>query len=396
VTLRTLPPTAAPLSAPDLLSGLIGLLSPDAMTAQVTAGLRHRLGVEHACLVSSGRAALTMILQALAAISPRRRVVVPAYTCFSVPAAVVRAGMELDVCDIDPDTLDFDWDQLEALISEATPLCVISTHLFGLPADVPRTRRLCGPRGVFVVEDAAQAFAVVRDGGWVGTAGDVGFFSFGRGKNVSASGGGAIVTKSAELGRALERVCAALPPMRPLSGFTALAEAAVTSLLVHPRFYWLPSRLPFLRLGTTLYSTAFDIGRLSGTQVGLLRDWETRAALSNGARASRVDALRALPGAVLPPAGSVCLRLPVVCRSTEVRDRLCGSESGRRLGLSPMYPTAVTDIPELHDALGDRDVPRARELAGRLLTVPVHPLVSENDIDAIAELIAAAQRTGGR
>jgi perosamine synthetase len=64
--------------------------------------LQERLGVRHLRLVSSGRAALTVLLEAMEQGSERREVVVPAYTCFSVPSAVARAGLTLRLCDVDP------------------------------------------------------------------------------------------------------------------------------------------------------------------------------------------------------------------------------------------------------------------------------------------------------
>ena len=110
--LRTLPPVAAPSAPADLLAGLRGVLRPERAVESLAADIGRTLGVADVFLMSSGRAALTLILRALARTSPRRRVVVPAYTCFSVAASVVKAGLDLVPCDIDPKTLDFDFDEL--------------------------------------------------------------------------------------------------------------------------------------------------------------------------------------------------------------------------------------------------------------------------------------------
>ena len=66
---------------------------PQAALDGLAASLRSALDVPHVYLVSSGRAALTLILRALGRLSPRRHVILPAYTCFSAPAAVGRAGL---------------------------------------------------------------------------------------------------------------------------------------------------------------------------------------------------------------------------------------------------------------------------------------------------------------
>lgn len=107
--------------------------------------------------------------------------IVPAYTCFSVPSAIVRAGLDVVLCDVEPETLDFNFTELEGLINEDV-LCVAPTHLFGRPADVDRVKRLCEGKGIVVVEDAAQAMGGQSGGRLLGTLGDVGFFSLGRGR----------------------------------------------------------------------------------------------------------------------------------------------------------------------------------------------------------------------
>jgi dTDP-4-amino-4,6-dideoxygalactose transaminase len=79
-------------------------------------------------------------------------VIYTAYTCFTVPSAVRRAGLEVVPCDVREDTLDFDFDRLEALLDDGT-LCVVPTHLFGVPSDIDRVRSFAGRKGIYVVED---------------------------------------------------------------------------------------------------------------------------------------------------------------------------------------------------------------------------------------------------
>ena len=89
---RTLPPSAAPIHWRDLVEGLVGLVRPHATMHRLQAEFRAHFGVKHVWFVSSGKAALTLILQVLHRLSGRSQVVVPGYTCFSVQSAVVRAG----------------------------------------------------------------------------------------------------------------------------------------------------------------------------------------------------------------------------------------------------------------------------------------------------------------
>ncbi len=388
---RCLPPVTAPSTPGDLLSGLLAAIRPVRALGSLEGDFRTSLGARHVFLVSSGRAALTIILRALARTSSRRRVIAPAYTCFSVAASVVKAGLDLVLCDISPATLDFDYDALQVLLTESAPLCVISTHLFGVPADTRRTLSMCRPHQTIVVEDAAQAFGFCSGDRWLGTAGDVGFFSFGRGKTVSACGGGAIVTNSTELGPVLRQEWQQTGLPSSIRTFIALAQAATVSVFVRPALYWLPAHLPFLGIGQTRYSTDFRLERMSGTCAGLLRSWRARASEMNGARVTRLAQLAGAAGSLAPTEGVPLLRLPIMCRTRVERDRLC--DLGRRegLGIVRVYPTALNAVPELAAVVGDGRYPGAEAVAERLVTVPVHPLVSDSEIASIRRVLAVAR-----
>src|SRR5436189_5795420 len=120
---RTIPPAAAPIRLKDVWYGLQGLVSPDGALKAAEDGIREEFGVAHVFLVSSGTAALALTLTVLKSLSPRREVVLPAFTCFSVPAAILNAGLRPVLCDISSSTFDFDHALLQETINEQT-LCV--------------------------------------------------------------------------------------------------------------------------------------------------------------------------------------------------------------------------------------------------------------------------------
>src|SRR3989441_11014367 len=88
---RRVPPAAAPLCWKDLWHGVSGIFSPERSLRALEAEIRRHFAVSHVFLVSSGTAALTLTLMALKSLSPKTEVVIPAYTCFSVPAAILRS-----------------------------------------------------------------------------------------------------------------------------------------------------------------------------------------------------------------------------------------------------------------------------------------------------------------
>jgi dTDP-4-amino-4,6-dideoxygalactose transaminase len=383
---RTLPPAAAPLGFADLAHGLAGLCAPGRALRAREAELRRHFGVRHVWLVSSGTAALVIALRALRSLSGRSEVVIPAYTCFSVPAAVVAAGLRPVLCDIDPSTFDFGHSELARVVGPRT-LCVVAHHLFGIPADVAGIRSLCAPRGAFVVEDAAQAMGVTAGGRPLGTLGDVGIFSLGRGKHITCGSGGVVLTGDQAIAAAVTSQCERVPAPTALDNLKDLASAALLALFVRPRLFWIPTALPFLKLGQTLYPREIPLAGLSGTKAGLLRNWRRRLAWSNDVRSRTAAGLR--EALHLTPAEEPVpyLRVPVLAASGAERKRIHARGQRRGLGISLAYPMPVHDIPELKHAFAGQRFPSAERLAERLLTLPTHHWLERSDVAAIADCV---------
>jgi perosamine synthetase len=382
---RTVPPAAAPLRWADLRHGVAGIFAASRSLRAREEEIRRHFGVAHVFLVSSGTAALTLTLTALKSCSPRTGVVIPAYTCFSVAAAVVKAGLRPVLCDIDPATFDFDYGLLARTLRSDT-LCVVSHHLFGIPSDVDRLRALCHTRGVTIVEDAAQAMGGERDGRPLGTLGDVGIFSLGRGKNITCGAGGIIVTNCPRTAAAIAWYYRRLPSASTGGVLKELARLAVMTAFIRPRLYWLPTALPFLRLGQTVYPRDIAVRRLSGMQAGLLRGWQSRLARSNRTRSETATDLSRRLRLPLPLGPRPYLRLPMLATTPAERARLYARSQERGLGLSLAYPTPINEIPDIRGAFNGARFPAARRVADSLLTLPTHHWLSEADKRAIVEL----------
>lgn len=398
---RTLPPSAAPIEFRDLVEGLLGLLRPQSTLEQLQAEFGQYFGVKHVWFVSSGKAALTLILQALHGLSGREKVVLPGYTCFSVPSAVVRARLSVALCDVDPLSLDFDFAHLSKM-ADSSVLCVLATHLLGMGIDVPRVVELCRRQGIFVIEDVAQAFGGHCGAVPFGAIGDVSFLSFGRGKNITCGSGGAILTNNDRIGEALAREYAPLPDISLVGMLKNWLEVAVTQLLIKPSLYWLPVGLPFLKLGETKFYTDFPVSRLDPIRAGLLRRWKRRLDKSTASRVAHSEQiLRSLTvGDVrtLKPfvrGQPVYLRFPVLMRSKQEKDAVCRLSARQGLGISSMYPSSLQHIAELRDALSSQEVPQSTSIAERLVTLPTHEFLSDSDLVRISDALQAAQRVAG-
>lgn len=110
---RTLPPAVAPIGMANIASGILAMFQGESATLSFTNQLKTYFNVKHCFLLSSGKASLTLILQALKELHPDKdEVLIPAFTCYSVPAAIVRAGLKVRICDVEPESLDFDYREL--------------------------------------------------------------------------------------------------------------------------------------------------------------------------------------------------------------------------------------------------------------------------------------------
>lgn len=388
---RTLPPAAAALSLADLWRAVKDFRAGGRSVETLEAEIGRHFGARHVALVSSGTAALVISLRALKAQQPgRTEVVIPAYTCFSVPAAVVKAGLKPVLCDINPSTFDLDEAGLERAIG-ANTLAVVAHHLFGIASDIDRVRARCAPLGIAVIEDAAQAMGIEVGGRALGTLGDIGLFSLGRGKHLTCGSGGVILTKSDALAGAIRRACAALPQQTAIETLKSLAVVLVMAVFTRPSLYWIPASLPFLGLGRSVYPTHVKVKRLSAVSAALLQNWRARLRRAHDDCARTSGDLGKRLGLPLPhgPAHPY-LRLPILVGTPEMRDGIYEQSRRAGFGMSRAYPTPVSDIPELADAFAGQRFPAARIVAQHILTIPTHHWVSAGDKAAITKCIWAA------
>lgn len=374
---RTIPPTAAPIYLGSLLNGVLGAFSGKRYLKSVEAEFREYFDVKHIFLVSSGKAALTLILEALKLKDKRREVIIPAYTCFSVPAAILKAGLKVSLCDIDPETLDFDYDLLKKTINKDT-LCVVPSNLFGIPSDLGKINDLCEAYQTFVVEDAAQAMGETYDGKMLGAIGDVGFFSLGRGKNVTCGSGGIIVTNSDDIADVVLKKYSELDYPSLMKEIKDYLLLVFMTIFLRPSLYWLPSAMPFLKLGETIFPKGFPIYKLSGIKAAILSSWKLRLDESNKFRKSTVGYFGQHFN--VPEA---CLRLPFLFKDQDSRESVYLSSRERGLGISKMYPSPINEIEDIKQSFNGEEYPMARSVAARLLTVPTHQLLSQRDKENI-------------
>ena len=150
------------------------------------------VGAGGAVGVSSGTAAIELSLRALG-IGEGDEVITSAHTFIASAEAITNAGARPVFADIDPGTYNIDPDCVEALITDRTR-AILPVHLYGQPADLTALMEIAERRGLWLIEDAAQAHGAEVDGRKCGSIGHLACFSFYPGKNLGAYGDAGAVT----------------------------------------------------------------------------------------------------------------------------------------------------------------------------------------------------------
>lgn len=179
------------------------ILGPE--VKQLEADFAAFLGATAVVGVGNGTDALVVALRALG-LEPGDEVLVPAFSFFATAEAVVYAGGTPVFCDIDPATYNLDPAELERRAMPRTR-GVVGVHLYGRPFDADAIAAFCRARGLFLVEDSAQAHGAKYKGRRVGTLGDLSAWSFYPTKNLGAFGdAGAVSGMDGDLMRKVFRV----------------------------------------------------------------------------------------------------------------------------------------------------------------------------------------------
>ena len=317
-------------------------------------------GTDFAVSVGNGTDSLHLILRALG-IGRGDEVVVPANTFIATAEAVVLAGAVPVFVDVLPDTLLVDPAQVEAAITPRTA-AVVPVHLFGQMADMDRLTEVAQRAGVALVEDAAQAHGAFHDGSRAGSVGAAGSFSFYPGKNLGAFGdGGAVTTSDPEL------------------------AARLRSLRDHGRA--LSDRYLHDHVGVNSRLDALQAGILS-VKLRHLDGW-TRAR-----RAHAAAYREQLPADVVTmveetPATPSVHHLAVV--RTDRRQEAVDGLALRGIDTGIHYPVPC-HLQEPYAAYSRGALPVAESAASEILSLPMFPHLTPDQVSHVCESVAAVLR----
>jgi|LNAP01.1.fsa_nt_gb dTDP-4-amino-4,6-dideoxygalactose transaminase len=313
-------------------------------------------GAKHCVGVGNGLDALALTLRAKG-IKEGDEVLVPSHTFIATWLGVSMVGATPVPVEIDPSTYNLDPRAIAAKLTSRTK-AIIPVHLYGLPAAVDEILNIADPRGIFVLEDAAQAHGATLRGKNTGALGHAATFSFYPTKNLGAMGdGGAVVTSDDELAEKL----------RMLRNYGSSIKY--------------------------VHEVAGVNSRLDELQAALLRiklrhldEWNRKRRAVAAQYAERLEGVGDLSLPFVPEGSNHVFHLYVV--RTKERAKLASYLAEREIHTLVHYP-APPHAQGAYAALGlsSSSLPLATEAANEVLSLPMWPQMTTDHVDAVTSHI---------
>ncbi|HEY2042829.1 MAG TPA: DegT/DnrJ/EryC1/StrS family aminotransferase [Jatrophihabitans sp.] len=332
-----------------------GHLAQGPRVAELEQRFAELVGVRHAVAVNNGTTSLVASLQALQ-LQPGDEVITSPFTFVATLNAILEAGATVRFADIGDD-FNLDPEQVRSRISRRSKV-LMPVHLYGLPADMPALMQIAQEHELAIVEDAAQAHGARVAGRGAGSFG-LGSFSFYATKNVTTGEGGIITTDD-------DRLADSLRLLRN-QGMRARYQ----------------------------YEIAGHNYRMTDLQAALAIPQLDRLADSTARRRMNADrlisGLSGIEGLLLPavPEGREHVWHQFTVRVTDSakigRDELAAALTQRGVGSGIYYPRLVHDYACYRDnpQVIDEPTPAAARVVTEVVSLPVHPALSDPDLDQI-------------
>jgi perosamine synthetase len=330
-----------------------GMLAQGPRVAALEEAFTALTGARHAIATSSGTTGLHLAMLAHG-IGPGDEVITSPFTFIASVNAILFTGAKPVFADIDEATFNIDPERLEAAITPRTK-AVMPVHIYGQPCDMDEISAIAKRRGLILLEDAAQAVGATYRGRHVGTFG-TGVFSLYATKNVITGEGGMITTESDDIA---DRV----------------------RLL---RNHGMRNRYEYEMLGYNFRLTDV-LAAIGVVQMGRLEE-ATRRRRANAAYLNAH--LRGVGTPVVKEGRDhvwhqYTVTLPQGSERSDVIRRLTAAG----IGTGVFYPLGAHRFPHIQAASGDLDLPVTDRVAESVLSLPVHPLLEDSDLERITAAV---------
>ena len=320
----------------------------------------------HCVGVGNGTDALELALRC-AGIEPGDGVIVPSLTAYATVAAILRAGAVPVFADIESEKPVISTAEVERLLTrkiDRPVSAVIAVHLYGEACDLAELQKLCQQHGVPLIEDCAQAMGTTYQGSPVGTWGDFAAFSFYPTKNLAALGDGGMLV----VGKNASQSTLEFARRLRFYGWNERREAVdfgVNSRLDEIQAWILRGKIQDLK-------NQIKERRNRATQYSmLLDDWANRSDVS-------------LPEETETWKHSY--HLYVIRVHPDHRDEVLASGKADGIPYSVHYSLACHQHPFMarKPEIAEQHLPNSERFAASVLTLPLNPYITPNDVDIVS------------
>jgi dTDP-4-amino-4,6-dideoxygalactose transaminase len=312
-----------------------------------------RLGVRNAVATSSGTTALHLALMAHG-IGPGDEVITSGFSFVASANAIIYTGARPVLADIDPVTFNLDPEAVEASITSHTR-AILPVHLYGQMCDMDALTAIANRHGLILVEDAAQAVGATYRGRQAGTFG-TGCFSLYATKNVTSGEGGLVTTDDD-------------------------AAADRVRLL---RQHGMRTRYAYETLGFNFRLTDIcaAIGRVQLRRLDELTERRRRNAAYLSATIRSVATPIETEGR-----GHVWHQYTIRAGEGHDRDELVRRLAEAGIETAVFYPRGIHELDHVRAVAGERRLPVTEQAAREVLSLPVHPALTREDLAAVADAV---------
>lgn len=355
-------PIAQPLLGADEYEAVLsvlksGLMAQGPQVAAFERAFAEVCQVKEAVAVSSGTAALHLALLAHG-IGPGDEVITSPFSFAATGNTILLVGAKPVFVDIEPDTYNLDPSLVEQAITPRTK-AIMPVHLYGNPADMGRLVPLAQAHGLALIEDACQAHGATVDGTPVGGFG-AGCFSFYPTKNMTTGEGGIVTTNDPEIAESVRLW----------------------------RSHGQKQRYVHVALGYNLRMNDIQ-GALGVVQVKKLADFNERRIQNAAYLTERLKAYVQTP-VVRPGHRHVYHQYTIQARGD--RDQWIAQLNERGVGTGVHYPRPIHKQPYYVEQGFDTSLPVSEAAAQQVISLPIHPALTQDDLDRVAqEVIALCQ-----
>jgi perosamine synthetase len=316
-------------------------------------------GVKHAIAVNTGTAALHAALMA-AGIKAGDEVILPSFTFVATAEAVVLAGGKPVFADIDPETFTLSPNAIQKAVTKKTK-AIVPVDLYGLPADIKPIREIAAKKSLVIVEDCAQSHGATCEGKPAGALSDLACWSLYAAKNIGTGEGGVVTTDN-----------------------DAFAEK-VRMVRTHGE----KIKYASLMLGTNYRMTEIQaaIGIVQLKRLPEFFEKRTKNADRLTKNLRKNEKLKLPPKLENRKPSWYLYTVRILNATSKKRNNIIDQLHKKGIGADAYYPTPVHQMPYYQETFGKINLPETEEAANQVLSLPIHPGVTEEQIDLIAKTL---------